>query len=256
MKLNVSWLLTLLVLCAAFSPLGVNKAGASTLSASDIVSEINKERSARGLSALRLDSTLSASADRRSQVLVNLGSLIHVSSAPGTSWPELVEAGYINTYAGENLALGLETADALVREWMNSPSHRANILSPDYHDVGIGITRGAYKGASQPVSYVVAFFSSERSGASLSVQMAPQPVVTRTVSKPKVVEKVTDTKTTEATRVASVVPHVVMAAVSEPTPTLDPVSVDQNVETEISILKRLIALLESYLAIFVASQRA
>jgi hypothetical protein len=255
MKLNVSWFVafSFLLICAAFFPPLVTKASASALSSSDIVREINKERSARGLGALRLDSSLSTSADRRSQVLVNLGDLIHVSSVPGTSWPELVEAGYINTYAGENLALGLETADDLVREWMNSSSHRANLLSPDYTDIGIGITSGAYRSASSPVSYVVAFFSSERT-TTPSVQSFSPPISVPPplVSRPKVL----DTKTTGTTVVAPVVPPVVLAAVSQPVPTLDPVSVDQDVEVEVGILKRLIALLESYLAIFLTSQRA
>lgn len=254
MKLNRSLFVafSFLLICAVFSPLGVAKASASSLSASEVVREINNERSARGLSLLRLDSALSTSADKRSTLLVSLGDLIHLSSLPGTSWPEFVEAGYINTYAGENLALGLETPEDLVRQWMNSPAHRANILGTDYTDIGIGVTTGTYKGASHPVSYVVAFFSSART-APPSVQTVPPPVPTvvrSTPSKPVSQPKVVETKTTEATSVAPAVP-VVLGALAEPTP-----QVSSSVEEEISILKRLIALLESYLAIFLASPRA
>ena len=61
-----------------------------------------------------------------------------------TPWDFMKKANYNYLYAGENLAMNFQTSEGMVNAWMNSPLHRANILNPDYNEMGLGIVKGAY----------------------------------------------------------------------------------------------------------------
>ena len=50
--------------------------------------------------------------------------------------------GISYSYAGENIAAGQQTAQAVMTAWMNSPGHRQNIMSPNYTQMGIGYSPG------------------------------------------------------------------------------------------------------------------
>ena len=65
--------------------------------------------------------------------------------------------GYDYRLAGENLARGVESAELLVEEWLGSPGHRENVLSPDYTDVGIAFIVGGTTGRVQGKSVIVIF---------------------------------------------------------------------------------------------------
>jgi hypothetical protein len=69
-------------------------------------------------------------------------------------------SGYKYEFAGENLAVGFATADEVVSAWVNSPSHYANLVDPDFKDVGVGLTSGYYEG--EPVVFVAQHFASPR----------------------------------------------------------------------------------------------
>jgi uncharacterized protein YkwD len=71
------------------------------------------------------------------------------------SWVTL--RSYEFNSVGENLACGFDTAGLLVEAWMESPGHRANILSTDYEDCGISIIDGSTKGPATGKSIVVMF---------------------------------------------------------------------------------------------------
>jgi uncharacterized protein YkwD len=54
------------------------------------------------------------------------------------------------TFAGENLAWGTGAygeAGTVVKEWLASPAHRANLLRPGYRRIGIGLARGTFQGS-------------------------------------------------------------------------------------------------------------
>ena len=65
--------------------------------------------------------------------------------------------GYTFHYAGENLATGFDTTEVLVEGWMESPGHRANILSPHFEDCGIAIIDGMTMRRGAGKSIVVMF---------------------------------------------------------------------------------------------------
>jgi uncharacterized protein YkwD len=121
--------------------------GAKTSKA--ILCLLNKERTRRGLPPLRTDPRLAKAARGHSKDMVQRRFFEH--TAPGdVTFVERIQrqrytAGARNWTVGENLAWGtgtLATPRKIVRGWMNSPGHRANILSPRFREIGIGIARG------------------------------------------------------------------------------------------------------------------
>lgn len=70
----------------------------------------------------------------------------------------LNDAGYKFSVAGENLAVGFIDSDTLFNAWIESPTHRANILDKDFKEMGVGLSGGERDG--QPVVYVAQHFGS------------------------------------------------------------------------------------------------
>jgi len=55
-------------------------------------------------------------------------------------------AGYRHRLAGENIALGPESAEEVVAGWLASPGHCANIMEPRFQDTGVGLASGSRRG--------------------------------------------------------------------------------------------------------------
>ena len=119
-----------------------------------IVDLVNQERTSRGLLPLTINTTLNYAAwfhsnqmATRSNRSADPGSAMQHTlygvNAP-TPASRLDYAGYDDwrTY-GENIAFGYATAVAVMQAWMNSPGHRANILNPDFTEIGVGVASNA-----------------------------------------------------------------------------------------------------------------
>jgi uncharacterized protein YkwD len=110
---------------------------------------LNTQRAAHGLSPLRLSSELSTAARRHSLAMVSKRFFSHTSPGGATFLDRIKATGYLSGArswnVGENIAYGsgrLSTPRAITRAWMNSPGHRANILSSAFRAIGIGIVSG------------------------------------------------------------------------------------------------------------------
>jgi uncharacterized protein YkwD len=138
---------------------------------SAVVARINAVRRSHGLRPLRHNSRLAAAADFHSRDMGRRGYFEH-DSANGTAFWRRIERfypsrGFRSWTVGENLLWGTDRYGAAfaVREWMNSPPHRENILSRDWREVGIGAAffasaPGEYHGRA--VTIVTADFGSRR----------------------------------------------------------------------------------------------
>ncbi len=105
--------------------------------ASQVLQLVNQERAKEGLSALTTNSTLQAAAEKRAQETVQ--SFSH-TRPNGTSFSTVLkEYGISYRAAGENIAYGQKTPQEVVKAWMNSSGHRANIMSPKFGKIGIGV---------------------------------------------------------------------------------------------------------------------
>lgn len=102
----------------------------------DIVKATNDARVRNGLNPLVKDDRLTANAERYAIVNAEHGKISHEYEPLITRMPEGCRS------IGENLYQGRDsTGDAIVGAWLNSPSHRENILDKEWNRIGIGITR-------------------------------------------------------------------------------------------------------------------
>ncbi len=144
-----------LAVLAALALLSVGATGASaagnpvrTLSAanqleSQVLGELNAVRRAHGLAPLRLSRPLATAADSHSRAMGTFGFFGHSSRDGSAFWKRVQRfygpGGSVNWSVGENLlwsTTGLDASGAL-KLWMASPSHRKNILTPRWREVGL-----------------------------------------------------------------------------------------------------------------------
>lgn len=101
-----------------------------------VLAEVNAARAQNGLSALTLDANMNRAAAVRAAELAQ--SFSHTRPNGSRGLTALNEAGVSYRTAGENIASGQQTAQAVVSAWMNSSGHRANILSSLFGRMGVG----------------------------------------------------------------------------------------------------------------------
>jgi uncharacterized protein YkwD len=108
---------------------------------------LNRERAKNGLPGLREEARLDQAAQVQSNDIVARRFFAHVNPDGRAPSDRIDAAGYPRSpLTGENIAWGEEregTPVRVVRAWMHSPGHRANILQPRYTEIGIGVTPGA-----------------------------------------------------------------------------------------------------------------
>ena len=106
----------------------------------------NQNRAAQKLSTLTVNPLLNESAQLKAEDMAANGYFAHVSPTGKTPWYWLKKVGYRYSYAGENLAINFVDSVDVTNAWMNSPTHRANILDGNYTEMGTGIATGTYDG--------------------------------------------------------------------------------------------------------------
>ena len=99
---------------------------------------VNTERAKNGLSALQMDESVRKVARVKSSDMSKNKYFSHTSPTYGTPFEMLKSYGISYKSAGENIAQGYTSPEAVVKGWMNSSGHRANILNASYTHIGIG----------------------------------------------------------------------------------------------------------------------
>lgn len=103
-----------------------------------VVQLVNVERQKYGLPALYYDQNISAVARTKSADMAINNYFAHYSPTYGMASDMLLAYGITWSAWGENIASGQDTPENVVIAWMNSPSHRDNILSPNFTFIGVG----------------------------------------------------------------------------------------------------------------------
>lgn len=106
----------------------------------------NEARENSSLSLLSINSKLTKAAELKAKDMASLGYFAHTSPEGKTPWYWLDKVGYDYQYAGENLAINFTDSHDVTEAWMNSPSHKANIVKNKYTEIGTGIATGLYEG--------------------------------------------------------------------------------------------------------------
>ena len=121
------------VAAVLFVGLGAPVQAQAASHAEQVLALVNAERKKAGLKPLALSQRCQAQADKRAKEICQRGRFNHKGAFNGLR-------GY--GWMGENIAKGYRAPAAVVRGWMHSKGHRANILSPRFTHLGVGVCRG------------------------------------------------------------------------------------------------------------------
>lgn len=147
----------------------------------------NEQRQKNNLPSLTVNSALTLAAQKKAENMFQENYWSHYSPDGKTPWDFILGAGYKYEYAGENLAKNFLFSNGVVDAWMNSPTHRDNLLKKEYTEVGYAIVNGVLNG--EQTTLVVQEFGKpmiagettqnipviEKSAEQIVVQEAPAP---------------------------------------------------------------------------------
>ena len=119
---------------------------ASSITANQVLDNINKERIKAGETPLKLNDKLTQAATAKATNMLNEQYWAHTSPTGKTPWVFVQNAGYQYSVAGENLARDFGDTPSMIAAWMASPTHQANILQKKYVETGIAVVDGKLGG--------------------------------------------------------------------------------------------------------------
>ncbi|MFI5497189.1 CAP domain-containing protein [Actinoplanes sp. NPDC051859] len=105
----------------------------------EVVRLVNQERAKAGCAAVTVDSRLAGAAKAHSQDMASNRFFAHTNRQGKSPSQRVTAAGYKFRLTGENIAFGQADAAAVMKAWMNSSGHRANILKCGYKNIGVGL---------------------------------------------------------------------------------------------------------------------
>ena len=198
------YVLLFMLLQVSFSIVSYTKPGVlginSSIDQKKLIELTNKERQNKGLSSLVENEALDKAAALKAQNMFQENYWAHFAPSGKTPWDFILGSGYRFTFAGENLAKNFYASDDVVVAWMASPTHRDNLLSPNYKDIGIAVVEGTLNG--QKTTLVVQEFgNTEILAKRPSVEVQGQKIQVPTsdlVNKP---ELIAGSETKSATKV-------------------------------------------------------
>jgi hypothetical protein len=126
--------------------IGLSEVQASSITPSNIINLTNQERLSYGLNTLSTNAKLSAAALAKANDMFEKQYWDHFGPNGESPWQFIRGAGYDYVYAGENLAKGFRTAEGIHEAWMASPTHKENIISGNYKDIGVAVVEGELLG--------------------------------------------------------------------------------------------------------------
>lgn len=110
----------------------------------EVIRLVNVQRTQNGLKPLSENWELSRVARYKSQDMADNRYFSHTSPTYGSPFQMMRAFGLSYHTAGENIAYGQRTPQAVVEAWMNSSGHRANILNPSFTQIGVGYVAGGH----------------------------------------------------------------------------------------------------------------
>ncbi len=121
-----------------------------------LINLTNETRIKYGVGELTENEKLNKAAALKARDILNNDYFSHWSPSGVTPWHWFQVAKYDYLIAGENLGIGFSESQSIYNAWLNSPLHKANIISDKYKEMGIAVARGEYEG--KEVSLVVQLF--------------------------------------------------------------------------------------------------
>jgi len=129
----------------------------SAVASNKLIVLANEYRTEDGAPLLIENPLLTSAAEEKAQDMAERSYFSHQTPEGAEPWVFLDRAGYAYAVAGENLAVNFSESETVTNAWMNSPTHRANIVNREFTEIGVGVAQGVYKGHS--ATFVVQFFA-------------------------------------------------------------------------------------------------
>lgn len=218
----------------------------SSVTIDEVVQLTNNQRITSGLPVLKYSEALADAARRKADNMLTEDYWAHNSPSGISPWHWFAQAGYSYLHAGENLAKDFGNTDRMMNAWMNSPTHKENIINQNYQEIGVAVVPGILQG--QETVLVVQLFGAPATSATPAVsQLEPSTQGVSVVAKQPVVAQIeVQENTIEA--VEQVTEEVVVADTTPSLPQLDEFSLKQTVSITTTILLLLILILDLFLA--------
>ncbi len=137
-----------------------------SITAQELLDITNKDRAEKGLHPLVLSEKLSSAARWKADNMFQNNYWAHFAPDGTSPWDFIKNSGYDYAYAGENLAKGFTHSEAVVKAWMESESHRENMLSDKYKEVGFAIVEGHLLG--EETVLIVEMFGAEAGSSAVA----------------------------------------------------------------------------------------
>ncbi len=154
----------------------------ANISSEEIIRLTNEERVKAGLGVLENSPVLAGAAEAKAHDMFAKDYWAHTAPDGTEPWKFFVDSGYKYRFAGENLARDFGDAPSVVKAWVSSRTHRENLLSARYHDIGVAAVQGELNGVQ--TTLVVQFFGSGMTPITLGEQkFATPPPVTAAVQQ-------------------------------------------------------------------------
>ncbi|MBI2029716.1 hypothetical protein HYT02_04825 [Candidatus Gottesmanbacteria bacterium] len=134
---------------------------ATNISVEDLLYDTNLKRQESDLPPLILNPKLSQAAYNKAQNMFSQNYWAHFGPNGESPWDFIVSSGYSYSFAGENLAKDFNESSSVVQAWMDSPTHKDNILKSEYKDIGFAVVNGKFNG--QETTLVVQMFGTSNS---------------------------------------------------------------------------------------------
>jgi len=134
---------------------------ATAISDTEIVNFTNDQRLKHGVLPVKQDAQLNQAAFMKGQDMFKNQYWAHVSPTGVQPWSFITSSGYVYAYAGENLARDFGDSRSVVEAWMDSPTHKENILNSHYKDIGVAVVNGVLDGVE--TTLVIQEFGQRRS---------------------------------------------------------------------------------------------
>jgi hypothetical protein len=174
---------------------GVNILGyAANIPPDQIISLTNQKRSESGATPLAYSAQLSQAAKLKGEHMLSMNYWSHVAPDGTEPWKFFGDVGYRYRYAGENLARDFSNPQDAINAWMASPSHKENMLSTKYKEIGVAVVEGDLGGVETTI--IVQLFGTQLTDtapqfsvaeARPQVTIAPTPTAVLPTAKPTLV---------------------------------------------------------------------
>ncbi len=183
----------------------------------------NSQRIADNLNILKNNPLLDEAATLKAQDMVKNQYFAHVSPTGKEPWYWFEQVGYEYAYAGENLAIDFSDSKDVTQAWMNSPTHRANLMKSTYTEVGTGIATGTFDG--RDTVFVAQLYANPKTAVTDRVQAQTEATIAKTdTPNPVPTEHITESRNVLGAEIATdpqTKPTIVDKAIASPRHTMN-----------------------------------